>query len=143
MRLWIITWTLSKDGVHSSDYLVTKDIQTARRKYDTLLEYDDLYAASISAVVESTDYDTHPSLKVLNRGFKQGGKQGFSPQEYHEMDVVSRLHDEEYLDGYGSKAKAWRYIRDNRELIEKCRLEGLNPFDTIDIVERHNKGYVA
>jgi hypothetical protein len=74
---YMVVWSIKKSNMGilagdefdlESDYRPCQDIVEARKEYDALLERDDLYSASIVAVIDSTDYDTHPDVRLYSRG---------------------------------------------------------------------------
>ena len=119
-----------------------EDLKKARLHYDTLLGYDDLHSVSLCAVIESTDYETHPTLKGLDRTTVHGVSIDKDEETYrsHEVDVFDRLSRESYI-GTMSSVEAWDWVDKNRSLIRKCSDEQLNPFDTIDWVVEYNENH--
>jgi hypothetical protein len=67
MPTYIICWTKrgtvrGDDGEAVDHYEVRGTIAEARELYDKVSDEGDTFSASLTAVVESTDYDAHPSL---------------------------------------------------------------------------------
>jgi hypothetical protein len=74
---YMVVWSIKKSNMGilagdefdlESDYVPCQTIEEARREYGALLKRDDLYSASIVAVIDSTDYDTHPDLRWYSHG---------------------------------------------------------------------------
>ena len=57
---WIVCWT---DGDHGDDYAVADSYEAAKERYDNLITDGDLDTLSLCAVIESSDFDTHPAFK--------------------------------------------------------------------------------
>jgi hypothetical protein len=58
--LFILAYSLRNEGTNdvTDHWAAFDDEAQVQRQYDSLLERDDLWSASICAVIESTDYDT-------------------------------------------------------------------------------------
>jgi hypothetical protein len=55
--MYLVTWTIKKSKDEYKDYWVTAEsLKDAKLTYESLLKMDGLYVASISKVIESTDY---------------------------------------------------------------------------------------
>ena len=66
--LYILVWTEgfgSLDGVYTDHYETFEDLASAMNAYWELIKLDGTYIASVTAVVHSSDYDTHPRLEHL------------------------------------------------------------------------------
>lgn len=62
---YIISWCFRFSDSEDRDYWqVSDDLQEAKDLYNDVLNREP-YIASISAVVQSTDYDIHPKLNEL------------------------------------------------------------------------------
>jgi hypothetical protein len=68
--IYLVVWTTKAIALEVSDLVVYTDrweshgsLDAAQAAHDELLMRNDLYTSSICAVVESTDYDTHPLLE--------------------------------------------------------------------------------
>jgi len=75
MPRYLVVWTIrnvsGKSDTFTDRYIAHEDLEEARAEYDNVLLDPHTYIASISAVVESTDYDTHPDLIGRNREMKE------------------------------------------------------------------------
>lgn len=62
---YLISWCHKFSDIYSKDYWQVRDnLQEAYELYNAVL-HKGPYIASISAVVQSTDYDIHPKLRGL------------------------------------------------------------------------------
>ena len=66
-HFYIVAWTLQdkKRGTTRDFWEVIEGRRDAKARYDELAEVDDLYTLSIAAIVESSDYPTHPKFKEV------------------------------------------------------------------------------
>ena len=63
---YIVTWChLSPNGGHKDFWEIQDDLQTAKHFYNHVLKNQAPCIASISAILQSTDYDIHPRLNDL------------------------------------------------------------------------------
>jgi hypothetical protein len=68
---YIVSWSVVAPDDHEEDLIdqwaAFTSLGEARILYDDLLKMSDLYVANITAVIESTDYETHHRLTELSR----------------------------------------------------------------------------
>jgi hypothetical protein len=57
---WIVCWSDYHDGI---DYYACESYEEAKKGYDELIAKGDVSSITLCAVIESTDYDVHPSFK--------------------------------------------------------------------------------
>ena len=66
---WIVAYTRVRyedargDGIYEDFWEVCDSLEDAQRIYKGLSEESEVWSASLCAVAESWDYDTHPLLK--------------------------------------------------------------------------------
>lgn len=75
--MYIVTYTLQEEEGTVDHYDVHETRAKAQDHYDKLKGRDDLFTASINAVIESTDHDPADIEKVAwLRGYNEGMKDG-------------------------------------------------------------------
>lgn len=60
-RHFILVYTLTGKG--DQQYEVFEKYKNINKRYKEILKWDNLYSASICAVVKSTDYEPHPKFQ--------------------------------------------------------------------------------
>jgi hypothetical protein len=50
------------------DWSVHEDFEVARAEYERVRDDELTYSATLTAVISSTDYDTHPDLRLYDHG---------------------------------------------------------------------------
>lgn len=76
--MYIVTYTLKVEKHTTVDYYDVHETRAkAQAQYDKLKDRDDLFTASINAVLESTDHDPSDIDKVQwLRGYNEGMRDG-------------------------------------------------------------------
>ena len=62
--MYIVSFIKKFDGELISDFYHESTLEDAKNMYEDLLEFKNIYSVSMSAIMESSDYDSAPEFRI-------------------------------------------------------------------------------